>query len=105
MATKKAKFSVGQIVYHRLFDYRGVIVDVDANYQSNEAYYDMMTQSKPLKEKPWYYILVDDADYSTYVSEQNLEKDKSGDPISHPALEAFFTVLKNGFYLPKRLSN
>jgi len=31
-----AKFSVGQLVHHRLFDYRGVIVDVDRNFQRTD---------------------------------------------------------------------
>ena len=28
----EAKFSIGQIVQHQLFNYRGVIIDVDYNY-------------------------------------------------------------------------
>ena len=28
-----AKFSIGEVVYHKLFDYRGVIYDVEANFQ------------------------------------------------------------------------
>ena len=30
---KNAKFSLGQIVYHSKFKYRGVIVDADPNFQ------------------------------------------------------------------------
>ena len=27
------RFSVGELVHHQLFDYRGVIVDVERNFQ------------------------------------------------------------------------
>ena len=34
------KFSVGELVHHRLFDYRGVIVDVDQNFRGTEDWYE-----------------------------------------------------------------
>ena len=32
-----ARFSVGDVVQHKLFDYRGVIVDVDTHFGWKEA--------------------------------------------------------------------
>ena len=31
MTSNKAKFSIGEVVKHRHFDFRGVIYDVDSN--------------------------------------------------------------------------
>ena len=48
------KFSIGQIIHHLRFDYRGVIVDVDADFQGSEEWYREMAKSKPPRDKPWY---------------------------------------------------
>jgi heat shock protein HspQ len=105
LSEEQAKFSIGQIVYHRIFRYRGVVLDVDPNYQNDDILYELMAQSRPPKDKPWYHLLVDGADYTTYVAEQNLEKDNSNMPITHPALNQFFGELKNGIYVLKKRMN
>ena len=33
-----ALFEIGQIVHHRLFDYRGVVLDVDPDFQGGEEW-------------------------------------------------------------------
>ena len=33
----KAKFSIGEVVKHRLFDFRGVIYDVDFEFNNSES--------------------------------------------------------------------
>lgn len=101
----EARFSVGQVVHHRILNYRGVVVDVDPNFQSSELWYNLMTVSKPPKDKPWYHVLVDNSDFMTYVSEQNLEVDADPTPIHHPDLNVFFGELKNGIYASKRVTN
>lgn len=95
----RAKFSIGDLVHHLLFDYRGVIVDVDQNFQASEEWYDTVAKSRPPKDEPWYHVLVDNSIHSTYVAEQNLEADGSGDPIKHPMLQHFFTEFDNGRYI------
>ena len=55
---KNAKFSLGQIVYHSKFKYRGVIVDADPNFQGTDEWYESVAKSKPDKNKPWYHVLV-----------------------------------------------
>jgi len=92
-------FSVGDLVHHRLFDYRGVIVDVDSNFQATEEWYETVAKSRPPKDKPWYHVLVHGSVHSTYVAEQNLESDDSADPIKHPMLEHFFSKFDNGKYV------
>ena len=101
----KAKFSVGELVHHRLFDYRGVIVDVDRNFQSTEEWYEQVAKSRPPKDKPWYHVLVDEAMHSTYVAERNLELNESASPIKHPMLERFFSRFENGRYISDDRAN
>jgi heat shock protein HspQ len=101
----KAKFSVGELVHHRLFDYRGVIVDVDRNFQSTEEWYEQVARSRPPKNKPWYHVLVHGSVHSTYVAEQNLEPDDSVEPVVHPMLEQFFSKFDNGKYVRKEPAN
>ncbi len=91
-------FDIGQIVHHRKYDYRGVIVDVDPAFQGTEDWYEQMAVSRPPKDRPWYHVLVDGAGHSTYVAEQHLESDPSGHQISHPALGQFFDRFERGRY-------
>ena len=99
------KFTIGQIVHHKMFDYRGVIVDVDPVFNSTEEWYEEVALSKPPKDKPWYYVLVDGATHQTYVAEKNLEDDKLEQPIDHPQVAEFFIGFKDGFYVMKQRSN
>ena len=98
MTTGQAKFQVGQTVRHKLFDYRGVIVDVDPAFLGSEEWYQSATVTRPPKDKPWYHVLVHESDRSTYVAERNLEPDSSEEPIRHPALDEFFEGREAGFY-------
>ncbi len=95
----RAQFSIGELVHHRLFDYRGVVVDVDANFQSTEEWYEAVARSRPPKDKPWYHVLVDDASHTTYVAERNLEPDVSTEPIRHPLVGQFFSGFEKGRYV------
>lgn len=97
----RAKFTVGDLIHHCLFDYRGVIIDVDPRFQSSEEWYETMAKSRPPKDKPWYHVLVHDAVHTTYVAEQNLEQDSSEAPIVHPLLSQFFADFANGRYVSK----
>jgi len=94
----QARYSIGDLVHHKLFDYRGVIVDIDPDFQLTDEWYDMVARSRPPKNEPWYHVLVHEATNSTYVAEQNLEPDPSGEIINHPMTGEFFTDLRNGRY-------
>ena len=91
MASGHAKFDIGQIIRHKLFDYRGVIVDVDPVFLGSEEWYKQMALSKPPKDRPWYRVLVDQATHETYVAERNLTLDESGSQINHPSIDEFFS--------------
>ena len=95
----RTHFAVGDLVHHRLFGYRGVVVDVDASFQSTEGWYEAVAKSRPPKNKPWYHVLVHEAAHTTYVAERNLEPDESVAPIRHPLLESFFSRFESGRYV------
>ncbi len=101
----RAKFSIGQLVHHRLFDYRGVIVDVDPVFEATDEWYETMAKSRPDKNKPWYHVLVHNGIHRTYVAEQNLEADDSDNAINHPEVELFFEEFEGGRYLPRQSQN
>ncbi len=93
-----ASFGVGQLIHHRLFDYRGVVFDVDAEFSGTEQWYDQVARTRPPKDQPWYHVLVDGSDHTTYVAERNLEPDISGEPIRHPLLATLFSAFEDGRY-------
>ena len=101
----RAKFSVGQLVHHRLFDYRGVVFDLDPEFQGTEEWYEHVARSRPSKDEPWYHVLVDGASHPTYVAEQNLEADDSQMPIRHPFVTEVFEDLRDGVYVFKQKMN
>lgn len=98
MLSANPKFFIGQLIHHKRFDYRGVIVDVDAAFEGEEEWYDQVAKSRPPKDQPWYHVIVHGSEHLTYVAERHLEADNSGEPVSHPALEQFFQSFKDGIY-------
>lgn len=97
-ALTRARFGPGELVHHQKFGYRGVVVDVDAVFSGSDEWYDQVARSRPPKDRPWYHVLVHDADHMTYVAERHLEPDQTGEPVRHPLLEAFFDELQDGHY-------
>ncbi|MGH8550207.1 MAG: heat shock protein HspQ [Methylococcales bacterium] len=95
-----AKFSIGQIVHHRRFDYRGVIFDIDFQYQGSQEWYNAVARSRPPKDQPWYRVLVDSAEQETHVAEHNLESSGIEEPICHPCAALYFSRMENSVYVP-----
>ncbi|MBA3447345.1 MAG: heat shock protein HspQ [Pseudaminobacter sp.] len=101
---KTAKFSIGQVVRHRLFPFRGVIFDVDPQFANSEEWYEAIpAEARPSKDQPFYHLLAENSEteYIAYVSEQNLLEDQSGDPVRHPQLREMFEKTSDGRYRPK----
>ena len=96
--TANALFSIGDLVHHKLFDYRGVIVDVDPRLMLPDEWYKAVARSRPPKDQPWYRVLVHDATHETYVAERNLEPDTSDTPVRHPLIETCFHSFRDGHY-------
>jgi len=59
MKNVKCKFAVGQLIHHILFNYRGVIIDIDPEFYGTEEWYNQVARSRPPKDKPWYHVLGD----------------------------------------------
>ena len=97
--TANARFSVGDLVHHVMFDYRGVVIDVDPHFMLSDDWYDAVARSRPPKDRPWYRVLVHDAEHETYVAERNLEADTSNAPIRHPLIDSVFREFRDGHYL------
>ena len=88
-----AKFTIGQVVKHRVFPFRGVIFDVDPEFANTEEWWLSIPEDvRPRKEQPFYHLLAENAEttYTAYVSEQNLLPDDSGKPVGHPKVKAMF---------------
>ena len=100
---QKAKFSIGEVVRHRLFEFRGIIYDVDFEFNNSEEWYQSIPKDvRPRKDQPFYHILAenDEITYEAYVSEQNLVLDDRNEPVSHPLVNEIFNgQSKDGLYL------
>lgn len=99
------RFSPGQLVRHRLFGYRGVVVDVDPTFAGTDAWYQQMARSRPPRDRPWYHVLVHDAEHTTYVAERNLDADESSEPIRHPLVARHFASFTEGRYHSRQALN
>jgi len=105
MEITSAMFSIGDVVEHRLFGYRGVVVDVDPCFALSEEWYENVAQSRPPKDAPWYHVLVHDSDSPRYVAQQNLRADPSGLPVRNPDLGTFFDGFAEGRYVRSTPTN
>ena len=101
MQEVEAHYAVGEVICHQRFGYRGVIVDVDPQFQGSDEWYETMAKSTPPKDAPWYHVLVHDASHMTYVAERNLAHDTASTPIRHPLLRAFFDGQRDGRYIKR----
>jgi len=102
MVANNAKFSIGTIVKHKHFDFRGVIYDVDFEFNNSEEWYQSIPKDvRPRKDQPFYHLLAEsnDVTYEAYVSEQNLLMDNSKQPVKHPLIREIFFGKKGSNYL------
>jgi len=96
---RRAKFSVGQVVRHRFYPFRGVVFDIDPEFANTEEWWESIpTDIRPKKDQPFYHLLAenDETEYIAYVSEQNLLPDESGAPLRHPQVAELFVEDDNG---------
>ena len=98
---RQAKFSVGQVVRYRFYPFRGVVFDIDAEFDNTEEWWlSIPEEIRPHKEQPYYHLLAENAEteYIAYVSEQNLLPDETGQPLRHPQVSELFTEVDKGGY-------
>ena len=94
-----ARYGIGEMVRHRLLDFRGVIFDVDPVFANSDEWYEAIPEAmRPAKDQPFYHLLAENETsyYVAYVSEQNLVRDDSGDPVDHPEVSEMFGDLREG---------
>jgi heat shock protein HspQ len=102
--TRTAKFTIGQVVRHRLFPFRGVVFDIDPEFDNTEEWWlSIPEEVRPHKDQPFYHLFAENAEteYIAYVSEQNLLPDNSGEPVRHPQVAEIFEKDENGSYRPR----
>src|SRR5215203_3964397 len=88
-AMAQARFGIGDVVRHKLFDFRGVVFDIDPVFANSEEWYEAIPKEmRPRRDQPFYHLLAenDDSSYVAYVSQQNLLDDGASGPIDHPSL-------------------
>ena len=102
--TRVARFKLGQVVRHRRFAFRGVIFDIDPEFNNTEeGYQSIPAEVRPRKDQPFYHLFAENAEteYIAYVSEQNLLLDTSGEPVRHPQVAEVFERDSEGGYRPR----
>ncbi|MFD2180996.1 heat shock protein HspQ [Rhodoplanes azumiensis] len=95
------KYTIGQVVRHRIYPFRGVIFDVDPVFANTEEWYEAIPEEvRPSKDQPFYHLFAENAEteYIAYVSEQNLLPDDSGEPVRHPQVSEVFERDEDGSY-------
>lgn len=96
-----ARFAIGSVVRHRLFDFRGVIFDIDPVFANSEEWYEAIPADlRPRRDQPFYHLLAenDESTYVAYVSQQNLVDDAGSGPVDHPGIDDLFDQFSNGHY-------
>lgn len=100
----KAQFCLGDVVRHRVYPFRGVIFDVDPEFMNSEEWYEAIPEKvRPRKDQPFYHLFAEgeEGPYIAYVSQQNLLRDTSDHPCSHPQIEQLFDGPTKGRYTLK----
>ena len=103
--TAEAQFTIGDVVRHRIFDFRGVIFDIDPVFANSEEWYQSIPESvRPSKNQPFYHLFAENGDnsYIAYVSQQNLLSDTEHGPVDHPAIKRIFEGFGGQRYELKR---
>jgi len=101
----EARFGIGDVVRHRMFDFRGVVFDIDPVFANSDEWYEAIPEDlRPRRDQPFYHLLAEneDSSYVAYVSQQNLMEDREGGPIDHPSLPQLFDDFAGGKYHLRR---
>ncbi len=100
-----ARFGIGDVVRHRLYDFRGVVFDIDPVFAHSEEWYESIPkESRPNREQPYYHLLAENGEgsYVAYVSQQNLAGDGDCGPVDHPSVPELFDDFESGRYRLRR---
>ena len=101
----QARFGIGDVVRHKVFDFRGVVFDIDPVFANSEEWYEAIPKDlRPRRDQPFYHLLAEneDSSYVAYVSQQNLLGDSEGGPVDHPSVAQLFEDFADGRYRLRR---
>lgn len=90
---RTARFTIGDVVKHRIYPFRGVVFDVDPVFSNTEEWWEAIPADvRPSKDQPFYHLLAEneETEYVAYVSEQNLVPDDSDQPLRNAQIAEFF---------------
>ena len=81
----ESRFAIGEVVRHRIFEFRGVIFDIDPVFANSEEWYNSIPEHvRPIKEQPCYHLFAENG------------------PVNHPAVEGYFEEWQDERYPLKR---
>ena len=101
----RSRFNIGDVVRHRMFDFRGVVFDIDPVFANSEEWYQSIPEDiRPPRNQPFYHLLAENEDesYVAYVSQGNLVADIKGGPVDHPTVSQLFDGFEDGRYRMRR---
>jgi heat shock protein HspQ len=101
-----ARFAIGQVIRHRVYEFRGVVFDVDPEFSDSAATGEtILVEGRSRKDQPFYYLLAENgtSPYVAYVSEQSMEPDTSDEPVRHPELDDLFERDQTGCYRSRNM--
>jgi heat shock protein HspQ len=93
-----AAYKIGQLVKHRRYGYRGIVVAFDHSCQMEDAWYHA-NRTQPERNQPWYHVLVSESDQVTYPAQSSLMPDESLQEVLNPLVPYFFKDLGGGVYI------
>jgi len=96
--SESVEFVLGQVVHHKRYGYRGVVVAITETFSGDENWY-QHNQTQPDRDQPWYHVLVHGSGQVTYAAQSSLEEDLTGDQVSHPYVPFFFSEFQDGTYI------
>ena len=91
-------FEVGQLVKHRRYGYRGVVLAVDHVCAAPRDWYEG-NLTRPDRQQPWYHVIVDGRDTTTYPAQTSLMADNHDERILNPLVDMFFDAFVNRRYV------
>ncbi|MGQ0682658.1 heat shock protein HspQ [Bradyrhizobium sp.] len=103
-----AKFRIGQVIRHRRYPVRGVVFDVDPEFdESCRSHELILVDGRECRNQPFYHLFAENnrTPFVAYFSEQDLLADASDEPVQHPQIKDMFEWDDNGCYRRRSMVN
>ena len=110
MAETRCKFNIGDVVRHRAYPFRGVVFQVDPEFEGSDAWLQAIpAEIRPARNQPFYYLYADSwgetkapvVFHVVCIAEENLLPDQTGMPVLNPEVAFWFGEMKDGHYTKK----